>query len=176
MRADRGVRRIIGIGQLDRIASDEGVAVVVDRSDQRKPAAAHRQAQVESELQRTALDRRLERKRLVEVGRGRVVGAVAREVPRLDVELRLDRRPGVVGDELGHLPLAGEHPQRVAHFGAKASREVRGARAALESVPHRHGGEGPCLERCADVLDAEAVSHRRSPASAFRSRRNRFRS
>ena len=51
------------------------------------------------------------------------------------LHLREDRRAGVVAAELAHLPLARQHPERVAHLGPQRAVELVGARPALEPVP-----------------------------------------
>ncbi len=79
------------------------------------------------------LQRPVRRERL---GRA-VAGPVPGERRVADVQLREERRAGVVAAELVELPLAREHPQRVAHLGAQRPVERLRARAPLEAVPHR---------------------------------------
>ena len=74
----------------------------------------------------------------MEFGSNRTASHVAqRDEPGAVVPVgnaRGERRGGVFALKLAELPLPGQHPQRVAHFGAQAAREVSRARPCLEPV------------------------------------------
>ncbi len=116
------------VGRGDRVGGDEGVRG--SRRCRRSaratagpwPAAGRaRSAPPAMTAARPPLDLRLERHVVVERLRrpwpsGRYL--VSRVVA--DLQLGEDRRAGVAAAELAHLPLLGQHPQRVAHLGAAA--------------------------------------------------------
>ena len=141
---DRETRRGV---VLDTIGRQSGEHDRVDEGGKRARCAAaleaprelqsrlHPRAQVERHG--LALDQCFERARRVVEGHDR---ARARPV-RLDRggavrDLGDHGRAAVVGIELAHLPLPGQHPRRVAHLGAQPGGEVVRAESAAPGVPN----------------------------------------
>ena len=89
------------------------------------------------ERHRLALDHGLERSRRVVDGNGRTRARPVRLDGRGGVrDLGDHGRAAVVGVELTHLPLTGQHPQRIPHFGPQPFGEVVGAADAAPAVPN----------------------------------------
>ena len=64
-----------------------------------------------------------------------------RELSCVELQFGEDGRACIIAFEFADLPLACEHPERIANFGLERAIEIGRARAALQTIPRRDGGE-----------------------------------
>ena len=149
MRNDRGGVRLLWIRRIHGVRRDVlGGCRRREGRDELEPVAAQQQAHVERHLLRTVgeanghlLDPRFERHGIIERLGRRVTGCVLLQPRRLHPDLRDDWRPRIVAAELADLPLARQHPQRIANLRPEGPLERFGARPSFEPVPQ---GDGWC--------------------------------
>src|SRR5690606_10064262 len=106
---------------------------------------------------RAALDFRLKWHALFKWFGAVPVWTIFLQARRRQVHARQDRRSGIVTDELAHLPLPREEPQRVADLGLQRAVEIQRARAAFQPVPEGDRRERAFHQFLLDVADDELL-------------------
>ena len=129
-------------------------------AEHQPPLAAHLRAQVEPHLlliptepHRQLLGLRFERHVRLKQLDGAARRFILRDLSHVHVQLGEDGPACIVTLELAHLPLLGQHPQGIAHFGLKGALKVVLARSAFKAIPERHGREQALGQSAMNVRD-----------------------
>ena len=158
-------RRVVGAGRarrVDWVAVDELASGSGHGDEHRRqhleplPPGKHAHLQLhraagEAQRQWPRFDTRLERDTVVERLGAAVDRAIGVELRARDLDADIDRRTRVVAEKLTHLPLARQHPQRVADLGGQCAIEALDARSPLQAVPDRDARQRAAGDDLGDV-------------------------